>query len=62
MTSIYTNALNQTAANMRKAYDERDFNTYHALKKSGNELYEAIIAEGYSISYDQSTDTYTVSR
>lgn len=62
MTAIYTHALNHIATAMRKAYEERDLNSYNALKKSGDQLYEAIIKEGYAIAYDRTTDTYTVSR
>ena len=57
----YANALNHIESVMREAYDAHDLNSYNALKRSGDELYEAIIAEGYTINYDQSANTYVVS-
>lgn len=62
MKTIYTDILNQTAARMRDAYQSHDIDAYNAIKRSGDELYAALIDEGYEIAYDAASDTYEVTR
>lgn len=62
MTAIYTDILNQTAARMRDAYQNHDIDAYNAIKRSGDELYAALIDEGYKVTYDAASDTYEVTR
>jgi len=62
MTTIYTDILNQTAVRMRDAYQSHDIDAYNAIKRSGDELYAALVDEGYKVTYDATSDTYEVTR
>ena len=56
----YANLLTKANRDARKAYDQHDINLYLSLKKSGELLYAAIVAQGFTISYDEERDAYSV--
>jgi hypothetical protein len=58
--AAYERILNDVEARMRKLYESHDVDGYIAAKNSGEKLYAAIVAEGYSIS--EADGTYVVSR